>query len=106
MASAPQLASSPPAIGCNNAGGETSNCAVTPDQTLGLFYPYVKNGDGLPCQVSTVDNYDSREDMDKDEGQAWEAVYPGMSEICVSDRIESTRRLVRTEVQELVYSVE
>ena len=41
------------AIGCNNASGETaqadgamSNCEVTPDQTLGPFYPHVKNGDG------------------------------------------------------------
>lgn len=41
------------AIGCNNAGvetaqtgAETSNCAVTPDQTIGPFYPHVKNGDG------------------------------------------------------------
>lgn len=34
------------AIGCNNTGGDLSNCAVTPDQTLGPFYPHVKNGDG------------------------------------------------------------
>lgn len=41
------------AIGCNNANSETSqagadpsNCNVTPDQTLGPFYPHVKNGDG------------------------------------------------------------
>jgi protocatechuate 3,4-dioxygenase, beta subunit len=34
------------AIGCNNAGSDTGNCTVTPDQTLGPFYPHVKNGDG------------------------------------------------------------
>ena len=41
------------AIGCKNASGETtqtdgaaSNCKVTPDQTLGPFYPHIKNGDG------------------------------------------------------------
>ncbi|MCF8247046.1 MAG: hypothetical protein K9J37_18985 [Saprospiraceae bacterium] len=41
------------AIGCNNTNGETapatdaaSNCKVTPDQTLGPFYPHIKNGDG------------------------------------------------------------
>ena len=41
------------AIGCKNANGETAqagsdptNCNVTPDQTLGPFYPHVKNGDG------------------------------------------------------------
>lgn len=40
-------------IGCNNANGETaqaggdpSNCNITPDQTIGPFYPHVKNGDG------------------------------------------------------------
>ncbi len=40
-------------IGCKNASGETaqaadttSNCNVTPDQTLGPFYPHIKNGDG------------------------------------------------------------
>ncbi len=41
------------AIGCNDAVGETAqagadptNCKVTPDQTLGPFYPHIKNGDG------------------------------------------------------------
>ena len=40
-------------IGCKNANGETaqttdpsSNCDVTPDQTIGPFYPHIKNGDG------------------------------------------------------------
>ena len=71
-----------------------------------MAFLVLPRGDGLPYQASTIDYYDSWEDMDKDEGQAWEAVYPGMSETYVSDRIESTRRLVRTEVRELVYSVE
>lgn len=40
-------------IGCKNASGEiaetnttATNCKVTPDQTLGPFYPHIKNGDG------------------------------------------------------------
>ncbi|MEQ8703621.1 MAG: protocatechuate 3,4-dioxygenase [Phaeodactylibacter sp.] len=41
------------AAGCNTSTGETAqsggtsaSCDVTPDQTLGPFYPHVKNGDG------------------------------------------------------------
>ncbi len=40
-------------IGCNNAAGEnaqaagdSASCHVTPDQTIGPFYPHIKNGDG------------------------------------------------------------
>lgn len=40
-------------FGCNNAnsetaqaGGDPTNCNVTPDQTIGPFYPHIKNGDG------------------------------------------------------------
>lgn len=40
-------------IGCNNASGETAqtagdsaSCHITPDQTIGPFYPHIKNGDG------------------------------------------------------------
>ena len=53
-------------IGCNNAGGETahaadtsSNCEVTPEQTIGPFYPHLKNGDG-DVDLTTIQGKEGR----------------------------------------------
>lgn len=52
-----------------------------------------------PYDCSTVDLYDKWEDMDNDEGKAWETVYPDMSDAHIGKRIESTRTLVRSEIR-------
>jgi len=64
------------------------------------------HGESLSYQASTIDYYDSWGDMDKDEGEAWEMVYPNMSYDEINERITSTRTLVRTEVRMLVDFVE
>ncbi|MEQ8703620.1 MAG: hypothetical protein RIC19_06860 [Phaeodactylibacter sp.] len=67
-----------------------------------MAFLVLPRGDGLPYQASTMDFYHSWEDMNNDEGAAWETVYPEMSEAYAGRRIESTRTLVRTEVRMLV----
>jgi hypothetical protein len=62
-------------------------------------------GEACEYDASTMDFYSKWEDMDNDEGAAWESVYPGMSQSHVGNRIESTRTLVRAEVRALVDSV-
>lgn len=57
-------------------------------------------------QASTVDFYNSWEDMNKNEGQAWKEVYPDMSDDRIWKRIESTRTIIKTEVRRLVDFVE
>lgn len=59
-----------------------------------------------PYDVSTIDFYNTWEDMDKSDQKAWDAVYPDMSKGHIGRRIESTRTLVRKEVRRLVDSVE
>lgn len=53
-------------FGCNNASGETahaadpsSTCEVTPEQTIGPFYPHVKNGDG-DVDLTTIQGKESQ----------------------------------------------
>jgi len=71
-----------------------------------MSFMVLPRGDDYPYQASTVDFYNSWEDMDKAEGKAWEEVYPGMSEDRIGKRIESARTLVKTEVRRLVDRVE
>jgi hypothetical protein len=59
-------------------------------------------GNGYPYQAATVDFYNTWEDMNKDEGKVWEAVYPGMSQSGIGNRITATRTLVKAEVRKLV----
>ena len=56
-----------------------------------MGFMVLPRGDGYPYQASTLDLYNTWEDMDKDEGKAWQAVYPGMSEDSINKKIESTR---------------
>ncbi|HMQ49889.1 MAG TPA: hypothetical protein PKA00_20745 [Saprospiraceae bacterium] len=62
------------------------------------------SGEELPYNCSTVDLYDKWEDMDNDDGKAWEEVYPGMSDSHIGDRINSARKLVRTEIRQVIDS--
>lgn len=71
-----------------------------------ISYMVLPRGADYPYQGSTVDFYNTWEDMDKDEGKAWETVYPGMSDGYIGRRIESTRTIVKTEIRMLVDSVE
>ncbi len=72
-----------------------------------LMAPLVMpRGDGYPYQGSTVDFYNSWEDMNKSDQAAWDAVYPGMSDSHSSGRIVGARTLVLTEVRELVDFIE
>lgn len=63
-------------------------------------------GDGYPYQASTVDYYNTWEDMGKDEGKAWEAVHPNMKDSDIWSKIEKTRSIYKTEVRMLVDFVE
>lgn len=71
-----------------------------------MGFMILPRGDGYPYQGSTVDYYNTWEDMAKDEGKAWQAVYPGMSEDRIGKKIEATRSIYKTEVRRLVDSVE
>ncbi|MDX1942371.1 MAG: hypothetical protein SFU99_17535 [Saprospiraceae bacterium] len=71
-----------------------------------MGFMVMPRGDGYPYQASTVDYYNTWEDMGKDEGKAWQAVYPGMSEDRIGQKIESTRSIYKTEVRRLVDFVE
>lgn len=59
-------------------------------------------GADLPYQASTIDFYNSWEDMGKSDEEAWNAVYADMDEEQISKRINSTRTIVRSEVRRLV----
>lgn len=60
-------------------------------------------GQGLPYQGSTIDLYDTWEDMAKSTDEAWEAVYPtGMNYEMVNERSNALRTIVRTEVRMMV----
>jgi hypothetical protein len=64
-----------------------------------LTYMVAPQGEDQPYDCSTVDLYDKWEDLDNDEGKAWETIYPNMSDAHISKRIESTRSLVRREIR-------
>lgn len=68
-----------------------------------LVFP---RGAGLPYQVSSVDFFNSWDDMTKSDKQQWDEVYPNMSRAHIGRRITSTRTLVRSELRELVDYVE
>ncbi len=64
-------------------------------------------GQDQPYDCSTVDLYGKWEDMDNEQdGKAWEAIYPGMSDAHVGKRIEATRTLVRSEIRRWVMGTE
>ncbi|MDP5169720.1 MAG: hypothetical protein NWR72_05705, partial [Bacteroidia bacterium] len=63
-------------------------------------------GQGLPYQASTLDFYDSWEQMNSDEGAAWATVHPKLTEAEIVKRIESTRTIMRSEVRMLVEYIE
>ncbi|MEZ4959348.1 MAG: hypothetical protein R2830_05985 [Saprospiraceae bacterium] len=63
-------------------------------------------GEDQPYNCSTVDLYDKWEDMDNDEGKAWETIYPGMSDAHIGHRINAARKHVRSEIRQVVYSTE
>ncbi len=71
-----------------------------------MGFMVLPRGDDYPYQASTVDYYNTWEDMDKDEGKAWEAVHPGMDWGKVIQRFNSTRTIAKTEVRRLVDYVE
>ena len=66
-----------------------------------IAYMILPRGDGYPYQASTIDYYNTWEDMNKDQGKAWKEVYPNMSDEEIGKRIESTRTIVWTEVRVL-----
>ena len=59
-------------------------------------------GAEFPYQVSSLDFYDSWEDMGKSDAKAWTAVYGDMKDEQIGKRINSSRTLVRSEVRVLV----
>lgn len=59
-------------------------------------------GDEFPYQVSTIDFYDSWEDMGKSDEEAWKAVYGDMDKEQIGKRINESRTIVRSEVRLLV----
>jgi hypothetical protein len=63
-------------------------------------------GADYPYQASTLDLYDSWEQMGLDEGKAWEAVHPGMDWGKVGQRFNATRTIAKTEVRRLVDQTE
>ncbi len=63
-------------------------------------------GEDQPYNCSTVDLYDKWEDMDNDEGKAWETIYPGMSDAHIGHRINAARKHVRSEIRHVVDSTE
>lgn len=71
-----------------------------------LGFMILPRGESGEYDASTVDFYNTWEDMDKNEGKAWKEVYPDLSQGDIGRRIEGTRKLVRTEVRVLVDSVQ
>jgi hypothetical protein len=72
-----------------------------------LTYMVAPQGADQPYDCSTVDLYDKWEDMDNEQdGKAWEAIYPGMSDAHIGKRIEATRTLARSEIRRWVMGTE
>jgi len=71
-----------------------------------IGFMILPRGDDYPYQGSTIDFYNTWEDMEKDESKAWKAIYPSMDPSRVKSRIEATRTLVKTEVRKLLYFVD
>ena len=61
-----------------------------------MVYP---RGANMEYDCSTVDFYDSWDQMDNNEGEAWQEVYPDIKWDELDQKIENTRTLVRTEVR-------
>jgi hypothetical protein len=59
-------------------------------------------GQDQPYNCSTVDLFEKWEDLDNDDGKAWEAIYPGMTNAHIGKRINATRTLARTEIRQVV----
>lgn len=64
------------------------------------------SGEEFPYQASTVDYYNTWEDMGKSDEKAWKAVHGDMDNEQIGKRIQSTRTIVRTEVRKMVDFVE
>ncbi|MBK8557423.1 MAG: hypothetical protein IPL65_17420 [Lewinellaceae bacterium] len=71
-----------------------------------MGFMVLPRGDDYPYQASTIDYFNTWDDMNKDEGKAWEAVYPKMTQAQIGQLIDSTRSLARTELRRLVSSTE
>ena len=71
-----------------------------------ITYMVLPRGADYPYQASTLDLYDSWEQMGLDEGKAWEAVHPGMDWGKAVQRFNATRTIAKTEVRRLVDFVE
>lgn len=67
-----------------------------------MGFMVLPRGGDYPYNVSTVDYYNSWEEMDMDEQKSWDAVYPGMSDEKIGAKINDARKLVKTEVRRLV----
>ena len=67
-----------------------------------MAFMVMPRGNDYAYQASTIDFYNTWEDMNKDEGKAWKEVYPDMSDDRIWKKIGSTRTLVKTEVRRLV----
>ncbi len=71
-----------------------------------LNYMVVPQGAGQAYDCSTIDFYDKWEDMDNDDGKAWQTVYPGMTDAHISKRVEATRTLVRQDIRQVIMRTE
>lgn len=63
-------------------------------------------GQNMEYQASTLDLYDSWEQMNNDESKAWIEAYPDMTQADVYKKFASLRTITRTEVRELIDYIE
>ena len=68
-----------------------------------MGYMVMPRGQDYPYHASTIDFYHTWEQMNLDEGKAWEAIHPGVE---LGSRFEATRTITKTEVRRLVDFVE
>ncbi len=71
-----------------------------------MAYMVLPRGADYPYRASTIDFFNSWEQMGLDEGKSWETVYPGMTYEEIGARFENTRTIAKTEVRRLVDYVE
>jgi hypothetical protein len=67
-----------------------------------MGFMVLPRGGDYSYDASTLDFYDSWEQMGKDEGKSWEAIYPDMTDGQITTLINDTRKIVKTEVRMLV----